>query len=157
MNRLVRAAMVVSGGLLMCAAQSAAPAGDTAQITFVKGYDKGYGIGGQSDQEYSLLWESGCRGTRLMAVFRALDGGEKTKSVAAGSRMTIAALAERRSLLGLKTCENNVTFTPEAGHHYRFTQVAKVAKTCHIEVVDLADNAPPPDLAYDRAPKCGNR
>ncbi|MDH7973333.1 hypothetical protein QH494_14175 [Sphingomonas sp. AR_OL41] len=152
MPRVIRAAGIAVLGLALLGA-----AGEmgTATVTMAKGYDKGAGFGVATVQQYYLLPDdANCRRQKRLAVFNMMTGMTTTKPVPAGAPINIYAAVERVNAFEHGVCQNNVIFTPLAGHAYSVLQRSAVWDSCRIEVIDTTTNAAPADLKQDNSVAC---
>jgi hypothetical protein len=152
MNRSIRIAAVTVLGFTSLGATD--PVG-TASVKMAKGYDKGAGFGAATVQRYYLLPADGtCGRKKRLAVFNAMTGASTTKPIPANVAVNIYAAVERTNAFDHGVCQNNVIFTPIAGHSYNLTQRSAVWDSCKIEVIDTATNQAPDDLRQDNSVEC---
>jgi hypothetical protein len=148
MEATMKTLIGLSAGLgIMSATQAfSATAGPTVELTFVKGYDRGVGLGRASIQDYRLLREGDCLKSKSLARFSWANGPTKTVVLPGSKFMRFEALTRYLESDSTANCNLYFGFTPEAGRRYRITQNAIVPVRCDIEVIDLTTNAPPSDL-----------
>lgn len=128
---------------------------ESASVTMSKGYDKGMGFGVGTIQQYYLLpSDATCRHKKSLAIFSALTGKSVTKPIPAGAPVNIYASVQRITSFGGGVCQNNVSFTPIAGHNYSVLQRSAVWQSCNIEVIDMSTNLTPLDLKQDNSVEC---
>lgn len=148
---------IVAAGIaaLACAAAAAPDPVETATVTMTKGYDKGSGFASATVQQIFLLGKNAsCDRKKRLAIFNWMTGTSTTKPIPAGAPVNIYADVERVNALDHGVCQNNVIFTPIAGHSYTLVQRSAVWQSCHIEVIDTATNQPPEDLRQDNSVEC---
>ncbi len=136
-------------------ASGATPQTESATVTMGKGYDKGAGLGAATVQQYYLLPDDAtCGRKKRLAVFNMMTGTSTTKPVPAGAPVNIYAAVERTNAFDAGVCQNNVTFTPIAGHSYSVLQRSRVWDSCKIGVIDTATNQEPADLKQVNSVEC---
>nr|WP_299850531.1 hypothetical protein [Sphingomonas bacterium] len=87
-------------------------------------------------------------------MFSAMMRSSVTKPIPAGAPVNIYASVQRITSFGGGVCQNNVSFTPIAGHNYSVLQRSAVWQSCSIDVVDTSTNLVPLDLKQDNSVEC---
>lgn len=168
---LAVSATVVIGG---CASTYDAPASDipSAKIVMEKGYEDGLGIGKSSVAVYAVQTSDTCKIHKQDGLARMtwISGAVTEKSVEAGEPITLLAnITKYDSLSGggywngygysvnmITTipCLSRVSFIPEAGKTYRFTQREVDKNVCEVDFADAATNLVPADAVVENEVFC---
>jgi hypothetical protein len=125
---------------------------NVATIEFLKGYDKGFGLGAASVQFYSISREK-CGTYQPIATMDMTSGPKAIKPVEANRAIYLEAYAQRYASTYNADCQNRVSFVPQPGARYEVVQRAIEVETCHLEVRSLS-GAADPEVAHLRKEDC---
>jgi hypothetical protein len=146
--------------------QEAATSAATATLQFEKGYTTGAGFGTGTMQEYSII--DAASEPRRAAFFTWTNGEPITRRVPAGEVLRLHANTTYTYVTGVSStgigyyantsnnqCNDDATFTPQAGHTYVVTHAELSYARCNLRIVDATTGVAPPDLSLsgDGAPK----
>ena len=122
----------------------------TAQVTILKGYKGGGGLGAANLQRHWMTSDKSCAKWHKIATFNSFTGSNTIKKIPAGNVSSFQAEIVNYTYGSRAICTNYYSFTPLKGHEYVITQETIVYDTCKVNVVDSATGSPPPDLIPSR-------
>jgi hypothetical protein len=133
----------------------------TATLTFFKGLQES-DYRDSSAQDYKISENRQCTDLHSAAILGQGMPDSEDAHVAAGHRIVLLAsttifhpkIIDGQDYLQSGICESSASFIVEAGHTYRVKHTGAIFRSCAIEVIDAATNAPPASLKQSRQKDC---
>ena len=130
-------------------------AASTATFIFHKSYDRGFGLGRSTLQQYYHLPAGVCRGKRRLASFTFIGGSQRERVLPAGQPLTLWMITTQLTSGWTSTCQNAATFTPRAGATYDVALRSVVSSYCEISIIETETGNAPEAITYDNTIHCG--